>query len=103
VVNDNAVIGESAVGRRARVRRRREWSLPPRTLVAGVPGAVIRELTDGEIAWKSEGTASYQELTRAKSPDDAGDRPPCAHRSPIESESSSPSCCRCPSARRADG
>ena len=35
-----------------------------RTLVAGVPARVIRELTDGEIAWKAEGTASYQDLTR---------------------------------------
>jgi phenylacetic acid degradation protein len=25
---------------------------------------VVRELTDDEIAWKSEGTATYQELAR---------------------------------------
>ena len=30
----------------------------------GVPARIVRELTDGEVAWKSEGTASYQELTR---------------------------------------
>jgi phenylacetic acid degradation protein len=38
--------------------------VPPRTLCAGVPAKVIRELTDTELAWKIEGTLSYQELTR---------------------------------------
>jgi phenylacetic acid degradation protein len=38
--------------------------VPPRTLVAGVPAKAIRELSDDEIKWKSEGTAIYQELAR---------------------------------------
>ena len=38
--------------------------VPPRTLVAGLPAKVKRELTDAEIAWKHEGTLTYQELTR---------------------------------------
>ena len=33
-------------------------------LVAGVPARVLRLLTEPELAWKAEGTASYQELTR---------------------------------------
>jgi len=33
-------------------------------LVAGVPGKLVRELTDQELAWKVEGTRSYQDLTR---------------------------------------
>ena len=38
--------------------------MPPRTLVAGIPARVVRELTEQEMAWKAEGTRSYQELTR---------------------------------------
>jgi phenylacetic acid degradation protein len=38
--------------------------VPPRMLVAGVPGKLIRELNDQELAWKIEGTRSYQELAR---------------------------------------
>ena len=33
-------------------------------LVAGVPAKVIRPLSDEEIRWKGEGTATYQDLTR---------------------------------------
>ena len=38
--------------------------VPPRVLVAGLPAKVIRPLTEQELAWKVEGTRSYQELTR---------------------------------------
>ena len=38
--------------------------VPPRSLIAGVPAKVMRELTDAEIAWKSEGTGHYQHLAR---------------------------------------
>ena len=63
VVNDNAVIGESAmVAAMAFVKA--GFVVPPRMLVAGVPGKLIRELTDQELAWKIEGTRSYQDLTR---------------------------------------
>jgi phenylacetic acid degradation protein len=34
------------------------------TLVGGVPARVLRSLRDEEIAWKLEGTRTYQELTR---------------------------------------
>jgi phenylacetic acid degradation protein len=63
VVNDNAVIGESSIVA-AMAFVRAEMIVPPRTLVAGIPAKVMRELSDMEIAWKGEGTASYQELTR---------------------------------------
>ena len=63
VINDNAVIGESAiVGAMAFVKAR--MVVPPRMLVAGMPARVVRELTETELAWKVEGTQSYQELTR---------------------------------------
>jgi phenylacetic acid degradation protein len=38
--------------------------IPPRTLAAGVPAKIVRALTEQELAWKVEGTQSYQELTR---------------------------------------
>jgi len=38
--------------------------VPPRSLVAGMPAKVRRELSDDEIAWKLEGTRTYQDLTR---------------------------------------
>ena len=63
VVNDNAIVGESAfVAAMAFVKA--GMIIPPRTLVAGVPAKVMRALTDQELAWKMEGTQSYQELTR---------------------------------------
>jgi phenylacetic acid degradation protein len=63
VINDNAVIGESAiVAAMAFVKAR--MVVPPRMLVAGVPARIVRELSDTELAWKVDGTRSYQELTR---------------------------------------
>jgi phenylacetic acid degradation protein len=63
VVMDGAVIGESAfVAAMCFVKA--GFDVPARSLVAGVPGKVLRELSDEEIAWKREGTLDYQELTR---------------------------------------
>ncbi len=63
VVNDNALIGESAIVA-AMAFVKAGMVVPPRTLVAGVPAKVVRALTEQELAWKIEGTESYQELTR---------------------------------------
>src|SRR5579864_1469827 len=63
VVNDNAVIGESAIVA-AMAFVKAGMVVPPRTLAAGVPAKVVRRLTDQELAWKIEGTQSYQELAR---------------------------------------
>ena len=61
VVMDNAIIGEnSIVAAMAFVTA--DMNIPPRSLVAGVPARVIRELRDQEIEWKSKGTRVYQEL-----------------------------------------
>jgi phenylacetic acid degradation protein len=61
VIMDNAVIGEeSIVAALSFVKA--EMQVPRRSLVAGVPGKVIRELTQQEIDWKSTGTAVYQQL-----------------------------------------
>lgn len=63
VIMDNAVIGESSIVA-AMAFVKANITLPARRLIAGVPAKVIRELSDEEIAWKEEGTATYQQLTR---------------------------------------
>ena len=63
VIMDNAVVGESSiVAACAFVKAGAE--IPPRSLAAGTPAKVIRELSDAEIAWKSDGTRTYQDLAR---------------------------------------
>jgi len=63
VIMDDAVIGEEAfVAAMSFVKA--EMVVPPRTLVAGIPAKVMRELTENEIRWKTEGTKVYQELAR---------------------------------------
>jgi phenylacetic acid degradation protein len=63
VVNDNAVIGESAIVA-AMAFVKAGMVVAPRSLVAGVPARVVRTLSGQEIAWKVEGTKSYQDLAR---------------------------------------
>ena len=63
VIMDNALIGESAiVAASAFVKAGAE--IPARSLAAGAPARVIRELSEEEIAWKGQGTQTYQELAR---------------------------------------
>ena len=63
VIMDGAVIGEAAfVAAMAFVKA--GFQVPPRTLAAGLPAKVARDLTDDEITWKTEGTREYQRLTR---------------------------------------
>ena len=63
VVMDEAEVGEaSIVAACAFVPA--GMKLPAKSLAAGVPAKVRRELTEQEIAWKLEGTLTYQELTR---------------------------------------
>jgi phenylacetic acid degradation protein len=63
VIMDGAVIGEgSFVAALAFVRA--GFEVPSRTLVGGIPARIMRALSDDEIAWKTQGTAEYQELAR---------------------------------------
>ena len=63
VIMDNAVIGESSIVA-ASAFVKASQVVPPQTLVAGVPAKVIRLLSAEEMAWKADGTRTYQELTR---------------------------------------
>ena len=63
VVMDHAVIGEeSIVAALAFVKA--DMQVPARSLVAGVPGKILRPVTAQEIAWKTRGTAVYQQLAQ---------------------------------------
>ncbi|HEY1393918.1 MAG TPA: phenylacetic acid degradation protein PaaY [Methylibium sp.] len=63
VVMDEAEVGEQAIVA-ACAFVPAGMKIAPRSLVAGVPGKVLRELKDEEIAWKLEGTLTYQDLAR---------------------------------------
>lgn len=63
VVMDEAEVGEQAIVA-ASAFVRAGMKIPPRSLVGGVPAKIIRELSSEEIAWKLEGTQTYQDLTR---------------------------------------
>ena len=63
VIMDNAQVGESAIVA-ASAFVKASVQIPPRSLVAGVPAKVIRELSAEEMNWKVEGTRTYHDLTR---------------------------------------
>ena len=61
VVMDHVLVGEnSIIGALTLVKEGEQ--IPPRSLVVGNPGKVIREVNDEMIAWKTKGTALYQTL-----------------------------------------
>lgn len=62
VIMDNAVIGEECIVA-ALAFVKANMQVPRRSLVAGIPGKIVRSLTAQEIEWKTAGTAVYQELT----------------------------------------
>src|SRR5258708_28601545 len=51
VILDNAVIGEECIVA-ALAFVKANMQVPPRSLVAGVPGKIVRSLTEQEIEWK---------------------------------------------------
>lgn len=62
VIMDDAVIGaESLVAATAFVKS--AFECPPRSLLAGSPATVKRQLSDKEVAWKTNGTKQYHHLT----------------------------------------
>ena len=63
VVLDNAVVGETSnVAASALIKS--GMVIPPRVLVAGVPGRVVRDLSEKDLASKIRGTRGYQALAR---------------------------------------
>jgi carbonic anhydrase/acetyltransferase-like protein (isoleucine patch superfamily) len=63
VIMDNVELGdESIVGALTFIKQ--DEKIPSRSLVAGNPGKIIKEVTDEMIAWKTEGTKLYQALPK---------------------------------------
>lgn len=63
VIMDDAYIGkESIIGAMAFVKA--ESKIPPRSLVVGNPGKVVKQVSDDMIAWKTAGTKLYQRLPK---------------------------------------
>jgi phenylacetic acid degradation protein len=63
VLMDGVVVGENAlIAANSFVPA--EFTVPDRSLVAGNPAKVIRELDDATLAWKSRGIRVYQDLAQ---------------------------------------
>ena len=63
VIMDNVELGdESIVGALTFIKE--DEKIPARSLVAGNPGKIIKQVTDEMIAWKTEGTKLYQGLPK---------------------------------------
>jgi len=63
VIMDGAIIGvESFVAAMSFVKA--GFEVPPRSLIAGAPAKVVRQMSDKELAWKAKGTREYQELAQ---------------------------------------
>lgn len=61
VVMDHVELGdESIVGALTTIREGEK--VPPRSVVVGNPGKIIKQVTDEMLVWKSEGTRLYQQL-----------------------------------------
>lgn len=61
VIMDNVELGdECIVGALTFIKQ--DEKIPPRSLVAGNPGKIIKSVSDEMIAWKTEGTKLYQQL-----------------------------------------
>lgn len=64
VIMDNATVGAgSIVGALCFVPSRME--IPPRKVVVGNPARIVKDVSDDMLAWKSDGTALYQQLPAA--------------------------------------
>jgi len=63
VLMDKAVVGaDSLVGALAFVPQ--GMQIPPRSVVVGNPARIIKEVSDEQLSWKTEGTAWYQALPK---------------------------------------
>jgi phenylacetic acid degradation protein/carnitine operon protein CaiE len=63
VIMDNVELGdECIVGALTLIKQ--DEKIPARSLVAGNPGKIIKQVSDEMIAWKTEGTKLYQALPK---------------------------------------
>lgn len=63
VIMDDVEVGdESIIGAMTFINA--NTKIPPRSLVVGNPGKIIKEVSDDMIAWKTKGTQLYQSLPK---------------------------------------
>lgn len=63
VIMDNVIIGdECIIGALCFIKA--EEIIPPRSLVVGNPGKIIKQVSDDMIQWKTQGTKLYQMLPK---------------------------------------
>jgi carbonic anhydrase/acetyltransferase-like protein (isoleucine patch superfamily) len=63
VLMDKAVVGaDSIVGALAFVPQ--GMQIPPRSVVVGNPARIVKEVSDEQLSWKTEGTSWYQALPK---------------------------------------
>lgn len=63
VIMDHAEIGDGCIiGALCFIKA--DEKIPPRSLVVGNPGKIIRQVSDEMLAWKTKGTELYQQLPR---------------------------------------
>jgi len=63
VIMDNAQIGdECMIAALSYIKP--NFKAPDRSIIAGIPAEIKRQVTDKEIKWKTQGTALYQQLAQ---------------------------------------
>ncbi|WP_019529468.1 DapH/DapD/GlmU-related protein [Dasania marina] len=62
VVMDNAEIGEESIVAAGSLVKA-QFQCPPRSMLIGSPAKILRQVSDKEIAWKTQGTLEYQQLS----------------------------------------
>jgi carbonic anhydrase/acetyltransferase-like protein (isoleucine patch superfamily) len=63
VIMDNVELGdESIVGALTLIRQGEK--IPPRSLIAGNPGKILKQVTEEMVSWKTQGTELYQQLPK---------------------------------------
>ncbi len=63
VIMDNAVIGdECMIAALSYITP--NFKAPNRSIIAGIPAVIKKQVTDKQIQWKTEGTALYQQLAK---------------------------------------
>ena len=60
IMDETLIDKESIVGAMAFVKS--QLTFPPRSLIVGSPAKIIREVSDDELKWKTEGTEVYKQL-----------------------------------------
>lgn len=63
VIMDEVELGEnSIVGALTFIKSKQQ--IPPKSLIVGNPGKIVKEVSDNMISWKSKGTALYRTLPK---------------------------------------